>query len=53
MTGSFDIMSSPHFNSGEFAGIKPLEFERFEFYPHSNSTEFDGIGTTSTFHPMP
>ena len=44
---------NPDFNYGEFATIKPLEFERFEFCPHSNPVEFDGIRTTSTSQPMP
>ena len=28
MTDSFDIMSSPHFNCGEFAGIKTISIFR-------------------------
>ena len=43
--GLWEKLSNPDF--------KPLEFERFEFCPHSNPIEFDGIRTTSTSQPMP
>ena len=43
--GLWKKLSNPDF--------KPLEFERFEFCPHSNPIECDGIRTTSTSQPMP
>jgi len=46
-------MSNPSFNDGEFAGIDPLEFERVEFRPPSNSIEFDGIETIATVRLWP
>jgi hypothetical protein len=51
--GIWESVFNPDFNYGEFATIKPLEFERFGFPPGSNPVEFGGIRISLTRESIP
>ncbi len=51
--GIWESVFNPDFNYGEFATIKPLEFEMFRFPPGSNPVEFDGIRISLTRESIP
>ena len=51
--GIWESVFNPDFHYGEFAIMKPLEFERFRFPPGSNPVEFKGVKISLTRESTP